>query len=93
MPLKGSKVTFVNQLFLHNSELWRKETTLTQNLSSLKEDLSKADQALRSMAGKVSNLLMFFNYRYGKTAYIDYALCPCITLSVVYMKSDVVCKK
>lgn len=35
------------------SELWRKETTLTQNLSSLKEDLAKADQALRSMAGKV----------------------------------------
>lgn len=38
---------------LHFSELWRKETTLTQNLSSLKEDLAKADQALRSMAGKV----------------------------------------
>ncbi|XP_026496209.1 structural maintenance of chromosomes protein 3 [Vanessa tameamea] len=34
------------------NELWRKETTLTQNLSSLKEDLAKADQALRSMAGK-----------------------------------------
>ncbi|XP_077294987.1 structural maintenance of chromosomes 3 [Arctopsyche grandis] len=34
------------------NELWRKETTMTQNLSSLKEDLAKADQALRSMAGK-----------------------------------------
>jgi structural maintenance of chromosome 3 (chondroitin sulfate proteoglycan 6) len=35
------------------SELWRKESTLQQTLSSLKEDLAKADQSLRSMAGKV----------------------------------------
>ncbi|KAI5646067.1 SMC proteins flexible hinge domain-containing protein [Phthorimaea operculella] len=34
------------------NELWRKETSLTQNLTSLKDDLAKADQALRSMAGK-----------------------------------------
>lgn len=34
------------------NELWRKENNVQQNLSSLKEDLSKADQALRSMAGK-----------------------------------------
>lgn len=49
------------------SELWRKETTLTQNLSSLKEDLAKADQALRSMAGKVRiflNLARFYNKLY-----------------------------
>lgn len=32
--------------------MWRKENNVQQNLSSLKEDLSKADQALRSMAGK-----------------------------------------
>ncbi|KAJ8873925.1 hypothetical protein PR048_024762 [Dryococelus australis] len=34
------------------NELWRKETALQQTLSSLKEDLAKADQSLRSMAGK-----------------------------------------
>lgn len=39
-------------LFLIFSELWRKENNLQQNLSSLKEDLAKADQQLRSMAGK-----------------------------------------
>lgn len=38
--------------FLHFSELWRKENNVQQNLSSLKEDLAKADQQLRSMAGK-----------------------------------------
>lgn len=39
-------------LILPYSELWRKENNVQQNLSSLKEDLAKADQALRSMAGK-----------------------------------------
>lgn len=34
------------------SELWRKENTLQHTLTSLKEELAKADQALRSMAGK-----------------------------------------
>lgn len=34
------------------SELWRKENNVQQNLTSLKEDLAKADQKLRSMAGK-----------------------------------------
>ncbi|KAK7075389.1 Structural maintenance of chromosomes protein 3 [Halocaridina rubra] len=34
------------------SELWRKENNLQQNVSSLKEELSRADQSLRSMAGK-----------------------------------------
>ncbi|XP_018569420.1 structural maintenance of chromosomes protein 3 [Anoplophora glabripennis] len=34
------------------NELWRKENNVQQNLSSLKEDLAKADQQLRSMAGK-----------------------------------------
>lgn len=34
------------------SELCRKETNAQQNLTSLKEELVKADQALRSMAGK-----------------------------------------
>lgn len=41
-------------LLSHYSELWRKENTIQQTLSSLKEDLAKADQSLRSMAGKVS---------------------------------------
>lgn len=35
------------------SELWRKENTIQHSLSSLKEELAKSDQALRSMAGKV----------------------------------------
>lgn len=34
------------------SELWRKENISQQNLASLKEELTKADQALRSLAGK-----------------------------------------
>ncbi|KAK7571814.1 hypothetical protein V9T40_014286 [Parthenolecanium corni] len=34
------------------NELWRKENSLQHNLTSLKEELAKADQALRSMAGK-----------------------------------------
>ncbi|XP_046992407.1 structural maintenance of chromosomes protein 3 [Schistocerca americana] len=34
------------------NELWRKENALQQTLTSLKEDLAKADQSLRSMAGK-----------------------------------------
>lgn len=34
------------------NELWRKETQMTQTLSSHKEELAKADQALRSMAGR-----------------------------------------
>ena len=34
------------------SELWRKENNLQQTLASLKEELSRADQSLRSMAGK-----------------------------------------
>lgn len=32
--------------------MWRKEGNAQQNLASLKEELAKADQALRSMAGK-----------------------------------------
>jgi len=35
------------------SELWRKENTLQHSLSSLKEELAKSDQILRSLAGKV----------------------------------------
>lgn len=34
------------------NELWRKETQMTQQLQTHKEELSKTDQALRSMAGK-----------------------------------------
>ncbi|KAM3958456.1 LOW QUALITY PROTEIN: structural maintenance of chromosomes 3 [Aphomia sociella] len=60
------------------NELWRKETSLTQNLSSLKEDLAKADQALRSMAGKpilngrdsVRKVLETFQERGGEWAKI-----------------------
>ncbi|XP_045472286.1 structural maintenance of chromosomes protein 3 [Harmonia axyridis] len=46
--LKKNKDTFQTT----RNELWRKENNVQQNLSSLKEDLAKADQQLRSMAGK-----------------------------------------
>lgn len=48
-----------NVLILNFSELWRKETQMTQTLSSHKEELAKADQALRSMAGRVSSNYQF----------------------------------
>ncbi|KAF5286913.1 hypothetical protein FQA39_LY00446 [Lamprigera yunnana] len=60
------------------NEFWRKENNLQQNLSSLKEDLAKADQALRSMAGKpilngrdsVRKVLDTFSNRGGRDAEI-----------------------
>lgn len=39
------------------SELWRKESSMQHSLSSLKEELTKSDQILRSMAGKVIYIL------------------------------------
>lgn len=51
-------VLFILILFPNFSELWRKENSLQHNLTSLKEELAKADQALRSMAGKVSFLFV-----------------------------------
>lgn len=42
--------------FTFFSELWRKENSIQHSLSSLKEELAKADQVLRSMAGKVINI-------------------------------------
>uniref|UniRef100_A0A6A7FP57 Structural maintenance of chromosomes protein 3 n=1 Tax=Hirondellea gigas TaxID=1518452 RepID=A0A6A7FP57_9CRUS len=41
-----------DQLQSERNEHWRQENNLQQNVGSLKEDLSKADQQLRSMAGK-----------------------------------------
>lgn len=60
------------------SELWRKENNVQQNLSGLKEDLGKADQQLRSMAGKpilngrdsVRKVLDTFKSRGGREAEI-----------------------
>ncbi|CAG9822671.1 unnamed protein product [Phaedon cochleariae] len=46
--LKKNKDQFQAQ----RNEIWRKENNVQQNLSSLKEELAKADQRLRSMAGK-----------------------------------------
>ncbi len=46
--LKKKKDQYQSQ----RNDLWRKETQMTQTLSSHKEELGKADQALRSMAGK-----------------------------------------
>lgn len=40
-------------IYYCNSELWRKENTYQHNISSFKEELTKSDQILRSMAGKV----------------------------------------
>lgn len=51
--LSGAAVLIFGFLFA-KSEHWRKENNLQQNVSSLKEELSRADQSLRSMAGKVS---------------------------------------
>lgn len=48
----SENLTFKN--YFRFRELWRKETQLNQQLTSAKEDLAKADQALRSLAGKVS---------------------------------------
>lgn len=58
------------------SELWRKENNVQQNLSSLKEELAKADQQLRSMVGKpilngrdsVRKVLDTFKSRGGREA-------------------------
>ncbi|KAJ8921587.1 hypothetical protein NQ315_010492 [Exocentrus adspersus] len=60
------------------NDLWRRENNVQQNLSSLKEDLAKADQQLRSMAGKpilngrdsVRKVLDTFISRGGKEAEI-----------------------
>ncbi|XP_042230697.1 structural maintenance of chromosomes protein 3-like isoform X1 [Homarus americanus] len=41
-----------DQLQSERNEHWRKENNLQQNVSSLKDELSRADQSLRSMAGK-----------------------------------------
>lgn len=46
----------VHCIYSSFSELWRKENTVQHGLSSLKEELAKSDQALRSMAGKVNYL-------------------------------------
>lgn len=44
------------------SELWRKENSMQHSLSSLKEELTKSDQILRSMAGKVIYILYKIKY-------------------------------
>ncbi|XP_069194888.1 structural maintenance of chromosomes protein 3 isoform X3 [Procambarus clarkii] len=49
--LCGLEANKANIIFTR-SEHWRKENNLQQNVSSLKEELSRADQSLRSMAGK-----------------------------------------
>lgn len=41
-----------DHLQTQRNELWRQETKKTQDLSAQKDELIKADQALRSMAGK-----------------------------------------
>ncbi|XP_065334483.1 structural maintenance of chromosomes protein 3 [Cloeon dipterum] len=41
-----------DSLQAQRNELWRKESSLQQQIASLREDLAKADQSLRSMAGK-----------------------------------------
>lgn len=49
---------FILYFYLEISELWRKETQMTQTLSANKEELGKADTALRSMAGRVSETFL-----------------------------------
>ncbi|XP_030759772.1 structural maintenance of chromosomes protein 3-like [Sitophilus oryzae] len=75
--LKKSK----DQFQTTRKELWRKENHVQANLTSLKEDLAKADQQLRSMVGKpilngrdsVRKVLNTFIARGGKEA--DIAKC------------------
>ncbi|XP_025424410.1 structural maintenance of chromosomes protein 3-like [Sipha flava] len=70
--LKKSKDQYQSQ----RNELWRKESTLQQTYSTLKEELAKADQLLRSMAGKailngrdsVRKVLDIFKERGGSQA-------------------------
>lgn len=65
-----------DSLQAQRNELWRKETQMTQQVQSQKEELSKADQSLRSMAGKpilngrdsVRKVLDSFNDRGGSFA-------------------------
>ena len=67
-----------DQLQAERNELCRKEMSLQQSLSALKEELSKADQSLRSMAGKpilngrdsVRKVLQAFKERGGNYAKI-----------------------
>lgn len=59
-----AKCAAVYVVLSHCSELWRKENTIQQTLSSLKEDLAKADQSLRSMAGKVSVQFLLLPFCY-----------------------------
>lgn len=70
--LKKSKDQYQSQ----RNELWRKESTLQHTYSTLKEELAKADQLLRSMAGKailngrdsVRKVLEIFKERGGSHA-------------------------
>lgn len=70
--LKKNKDQYQSQ----RNELWRKESTLQQTYSTLKEELAKADQLLRSMAGKailngrdsVRKVLEIFKERGGSQA-------------------------
>ena len=63
-----------DKLQSERNDLCRKEMSLQQSLSSLKEELAKADQTLRSMAGKpilygrdsVRKVLQVFNERGGQ---------------------------
>ncbi|XP_023219762.1 structural maintenance of chromosomes protein 3-like isoform X2 [Centruroides sculpturatus] len=48
--MKKKKDTLQNE----RNELWRQENAMQQNLAMLKEELSKKDQALRSMTGKAT---------------------------------------
>ncbi|XP_015379709.1 PREDICTED: structural maintenance of chromosomes protein 3 [Diuraphis noxia] len=70
--LKKNKDQYQSQ----RNELWRKESSLQQTYSTLKDELAKADQLLRSMAGKailngrdsVRKVLEIFKERGGSQA-------------------------
>ncbi|KAL5235232.1 hypothetical protein ACI65C_002642 [Semiaphis heraclei] len=70
--LKKNKDQYQSQ----RNELWRKESSLQQTYSTLKDELTKADQLLRSMAGKailngrdsVRKVLEIFKERGGSQA-------------------------
>lgn len=72
---------FIIIFFVFLSELWRKENNVQTNLSSLKEDLAKADQQLRSMVGKP-----ILNGRDSIRKVLDTFICKYLQYSKLYYK-------
>ena len=55
------KAPYLLLCFIHFSALWRQENVLQQELAATREELSKKEQALRSMTGKVG-ISIYYNF-------------------------------